>query len=48
MMAVWQEIERVNRRLDDSWLGDVLGGIAFAIMTIGLIWGAGLAQAVLQ
>lgn len=48
LRAGWQCLEMANRRIDNSWIGDLLGGVALAVMAVGLIWGAALAQAVMQ
>lgn len=48
LRAGWQWVAMLNRRIDNSWIGDLLGGVALAVMAVGLIWGAALAQAVMQ
>lgn len=44
--SAWQTVKRMNDRVEQSWCGDILAAISLAILTVGLFWGAGIAQAV--
>lgn len=48
LRAAWRKAAEIDRRLNDCWIGDVLAGVCFVILSVGLFYGAAIAQAVWQ
>tara|TARA_R110001583_G_scaffold188236_1_gene350087 strand:- start:33070 stop:33252 length:183 start_codon:yes stop_codon:yes gene_type:complete len=36
--AVWLRLAEINRKIEDSWIGDLIGAICLLVIIFGSFW----------